>query len=390
MIILLFLLLKPVSLFANETLEPDLYPDKETSSIGNTANFNAAVTGVTIIATRPVLNMFPPPPTAVVVMTDKPVSNGSTIIVPQDNNYIGMLSSDTDIGLLGFSIKTAPLLGDIISFSSATGLFVYSPDTEALGLDSFQYSLNGGNINTVYITIEPPTSANTRPTAYIDTGEARLGFVGREILLDGQFSSDAYNDPVTYRWDIVSAAVGSSISLSFTKASQARFTPRCAGIYIFSLIVNDGIQDSKADQIKIQISIGAVCVPLDVDGDGDGDANDGLIIQRRLTGASDVITGIVLPTNVGGSGVDGARSNTEILQVIDTAGIVFDVDGDMDVDANDGLMIQRRLTGASNVTSGIILPEVTSSSGIMRARLNSEILVAIDVLLPPPPLSAVK
>ncbi|NOX08879.1 MAG: hypothetical protein GXP22_05220 [Gammaproteobacteria bacterium] len=59
-------------------------------------------------------------------------------------------------------------------------------------------------------------------------------------------------------------------------------------------------------------------VRLDVDGDGDADANDGLMIQRRLTGAGSVTPGIVLPINVGGLGTNGARTDAEIVTLIDS------------------------------------------------------------------------
>ena len=121
---------------------------------------------------------------------------------------------------------------------------------------------------------------------------------------------------------------------------------------------------------------------LDVDGDGDADANDGVLIQRRMTGAGTVTTGVSLPTGVGGSGTSGARTNSEITSAIDSAGTSFDVDGDSDADANDGVMIQRRLTGAGTVTTGVSLPSGVGGSGTSGARNNTEVVQAVDLLKP--------
>lgn len=110
---------------------------------------------------------------------------------------------------------------------------------------------------------------------------------------------------------------------------------------------------------------------LDVDDNGFSDANDGVMILRRLNGAGTVTTGIVLP--------QGA-TNTSVVSAIDQAGVNFDVDGDGDADANDGVMILRRLNGAGTVTTGIVLPQGVGGAAAGGARSNAEITGVIDAL----------
>ena len=137
-----------------------------------------------------------------------------------------------------------------------------------------------------------------------------------------------------------------------------------------------GAKDSGTTNIKIFVN------GSDVDGDGDADANDGLMIQRRLTGAGTVTTGVVLPPNAGGTGTNGAKTDAEIISSMGNVGTGFDVDGDNDADANDGLMIQRRLTGAGTVTTGVVLPSNVGGSETNGAKTNAEVINGIDLLKP--------
>ena len=207
------------------------------------------------------------------------------------------------------------------------------------------------------------------------------GRASTQVTLDGSGSSDTDNDTLTYSWSL-SVPAGATAPLSSTTTSAPTFTPTCAGTYTASLTVNDGKQDSAAAATQAITVTGTSCATLDVDGDGDGDANDGLMVQRRLNSAGTVDTGVVLPTGVGGSGDSGARTNAEILSVIDGSGTAYDVDGDGDVDANDGLMIQRRLNSAGTVDTGVVLPTGVGGAGISGARTNTEILTVIDTLDP--------
>ena len=97
---------------------------------------------------------------------------------------------------------------------------------------------------------------------------------------------------------------------------------------------------------------------LDVDGSGVVDANDGVLIVRRLNGGSTINTGIVLPKG---------KTNSSVVTAIDQAGMFFDVDGNGRVDATDGVLIVRRLNGGSTIDTGIVLPSGTTNSDVVAA-----------------------
>ena len=99
-------------------------------------------------------------------------------------------------------------------------------------------------------------------------------------------------------------------------------------------------------------------LPLDVDGNGVVNANDGVLILRRLNGGSTIDTGLTLPTSA---------TNRSVVATIDQAGTKFDVDGNSRVDANDGVLISRCLNGNTNLLSDIVLPSGKNSNDVVLA-----------------------
>lgn len=74
---------------------------------------------------------------------------------------------------------------------------------------------------------------------------------GTKVTLDGSASSDPNSDPLTYKW---SSPAG--ITLSSTTAAKPTFVaPEVSAdkAFTFSLVVNDGIVNSTADQVVITI-----------------------------------------------------------------------------------------------------------------------------------------
>ena len=97
---------------------------------------------------------------------------------------------------------------------------------------------------------DPDDPNNTIPVA--DAGADQ--FVtdnGTPIMLDGNGSYDADNDPLTYKWIMKGKPFGSSAVLSNNTIVDPTFTTDKEGIYIIELIVNDGTADSKASTIAI-------------------------------------------------------------------------------------------------------------------------------------------
>jgi len=100
-----------------------------------------------------------------------------------------------------------------------------------------------------HVIIQP----NRAPIA--DAGEDRQIFLGESITLNGGNSSDS-DMPIpqlTYRWNIESAPVGSSATITSPESVSATFVPDLLGDYIVSLVVNDGDAESVPDEILVRV-----------------------------------------------------------------------------------------------------------------------------------------
>ena len=89
--------------------------------------------------------------------------------------------------------------------------------------------------------------ANTAPEA--NAGSTQSVAVAVEVTLDGTGSKDADSDTLSYKWVMTTRPTGSSAALSSANASKPTFTPDFAGIYVFTLVVNDGKVDSSNTSI---------------------------------------------------------------------------------------------------------------------------------------------
>ena len=105
------------------------------------------------------------------------------------------------------------------------------------------YSINGSSfVKLTAIGNQIPIS-NAGPDQTVKEGEL--------VTLDGSASSDPNSDPLAFLWI---APVG--ITLNSTTTSKATFNAPSVSSdnrYIFSLVVNDGILSSVADQIVITV-----------------------------------------------------------------------------------------------------------------------------------------
>ncbi|MGZ8215344.1 MAG: PKD domain-containing protein, partial [Methylosarcina sp.] len=91
---------------------------------------------------------------------------------------------------------------------------------------------------------------NKAPKA--EAGKNQKVTVGTEVHLDGSTSHDDDNgpSPLTYQWMQKS---GPAITLNGADTATPSFIPTVKGSYKFSLVVNDGTAESKADKVTVQI-----------------------------------------------------------------------------------------------------------------------------------------
>ncbi len=148
-------------------------------------------------------------------------------------------------------------------------------------------------VDTVIISVD---AANVKPVA--DAGPDQAETVDIGVTLDGSVSSDADGDTLTFNWSFTVVPQGSNTPLfSDSTAEMPSFVPDAIGEYVAQLIVNDGIEDSDADTVIINVEIGntrpladagidqtvMVNDTVTVDGSGSADADNDDVLTYRWT-----------------------------------------------------------------------------------------------------------
>jgi len=70
------------------------------------------------------------------------------------------------------------------------------------------------------------------------------------VSLNGR-GEDADGDSLSYLWYYFDAPPGSNALLYNYRSAEATFTPDTAGDYIFHLVVDDGVQESRPDRVTV-------------------------------------------------------------------------------------------------------------------------------------------
>jgi hypothetical protein len=87
------------------------------------------------------------------------------------------------------------------------------------------------------------------PTA--NAGDDQSVVFGSIVTLDGSASTDPEDTPLTYKWKIDSGPAGSLATLDNPAKDKPKFTPDKKGVYVCSLVVNNGVYDSGIDLVVI-------------------------------------------------------------------------------------------------------------------------------------------
>ena len=111
------------------------------------------------------------------------------------------------------------------------------------GVYVFSLQVNDGKLDSPVVTTTVTASAaNVAPVA--NTGAIQSVVIG-PVTLDGSGSTDANNDTLTYKWVLLAKPIGSAAALSSTTSAKPTFTADLAGVYVASLVVNDGKLNSE-------------------------------------------------------------------------------------------------------------------------------------------------
>ena len=207
--------------------------------------------------------------------SDQEVNEGATVSLD------GSASSDPDGNPLTYK-WTAPAGISLSSTTEAKPTFT-APDVTINTSYTLSLVVNDGSTDSpadeVVITVK--NVSNQNPVA--NAGSDQAVNEGATVSLDGSASSDPDGDPLTYKW---TAPAG--ISLSSTTDAKPTFTAPEVTIntsYTLSLIVNDGVDDSPADEVVITVK---QVNKLPVANAGDNQTvNKGVLVTLDGTGSSD-------------------------------------------------------------------------------------------------------
>lgn len=162
----------------------------------------------------------------------------------------GIASSDVDGDQLSYrwSMSSVPAGSSAVLDSTNTAVTKFTADVD--GVYVAQLIVNDGKLDSVADTVSVTAStSNSAPVA--NAGADQNVKVGNIVYLDGSGSTDADNDGLSYNWSFVSKPNGSSADFDDNTASNPSFTADIEGAYVINLVVNDGLEDSAVDTVKV-------------------------------------------------------------------------------------------------------------------------------------------
>jgi len=140
--------------------------------------------------------------------------------------------------------------GSLASLASATSS---KPTFTADTVGTFVVSLvvNDGKADSAEVssTTVIAEALNAAPVA--NAGAAQTVLIGATVTLTGAASTDANADKLTYKWVLTTRPTGSTATLSSTSVVSPTFKADVAGVFVASLIVNDGKLDSAVSTVPI-------------------------------------------------------------------------------------------------------------------------------------------
>jgi len=214
-----------------------------------------------------------------------PVANDATMITAEDNSISGSVSvTDPDNQTLTYTLVQGPANGTL-TFDSATGAYVYNPDPNYFGTDSFSFSANDGvvdsNVGVVNITVSSVNDAPvpTNPTLIVIED-------GSLPITSAQLGSDVEGDSLS----IIVTTPPEHGTLTFQPDGSVLYTPNADynGSDSFKYQLNDGTTNSAEGVVNI--IIGAV--------------NDVPVVNNPTVIVTEDLPANIIPTQFG-TDIDG-------------------------------------------------------------------------------------
>jgi hypothetical protein len=183
-----------------------------------------------------------------------PVANAGAfqnVVTGQPVNLSGAGSTDANGDVLTYKWAMVSKPADSTATLANATTIAPSFTADKNGTYVLSLQVNDGKVdsnNISYITITAG-AANVAPVA--NAGVAQTVARGATVTLDATGSTDANNDVLLYRWVLTYKPTGSTAVLSDSTASRPTFVANLAGVYVATLVVNDGRLDSTQVTIAV-------------------------------------------------------------------------------------------------------------------------------------------
>ena len=183
-------------------------------------------------------------------VNDAPVSADQTLTVDEDTQLSGQIvASDIEGDALSYTVTTNPVNGTL-TLNPATGSFVYTPNVNYNGSDSFVVTISDGNggttTSTVTIGVTPQNDAPTASNLNLTTNE--------DVAVPGQIvASDLDGDTLAYA--ISGLPTNGSVTLNPATGSFI-YTPNTNynGSDSFVVTISDGNGGTTTSTVTIGVT----------------------------------------------------------------------------------------------------------------------------------------
>jgi len=173
-------------------------------------------------------------------------------VIVGEASMLGGSGMDVDKDPITFKWQLIDKPGGSLTSLSADNIPNPTAILDLVGPYVFNLRTNDGNIfstpSSVVITANAEDLVNIKPVSY--AGVDRNVNVGSMLTLTG-FGSDIDGDSLIYIWVLSSFPAIVNVELSNSHIQSPTFTPLSEGAFTFSLIVNDGKEDSVLDQVTM-------------------------------------------------------------------------------------------------------------------------------------------
>ena len=196
----------------------------------------------------------------VAAMNDLPVINPDAYSTNEDTPLAvsapGVLANDYDVDgdTLSATLVNGPANGSVVLDSD--GSFVYSPDADFNGIDTFNYKVSDGTSDTLATTVTiTVASVNDVPVAQPDA-YSMLEDTTLTVPAPGLLANDSDDSTPTMQVQVVTGVLHGTLTPAAMAASHTYPTPNWNGVDSFTYRVSDG--EALSNIVTVTITVEAV------------------------------------------------------------------------------------------------------------------------------------